>query len=394
MTQLTRRLFKLYNLLSSQTEPPAPITPAAGWGTLPQVSLLMAIGITFISASNILARNGNDQAMLVYWIGLAFMVIPVAMRFVFAEISSAEAIGMLLIFAVVNFISVHMSSPQILRGFDEALHWRTAVDILYNRQLFTPNSMLPVSPLYPGLENATTALVNLSGLTIYEAASTLLMVARVIMLLSLYYLYLEISGSVRVAGLATLVYIGSSTFMYFDAQFGYESLALPLVLICLYMLAHRTRLPGSSQWIWNLLLALIMFAIVATHHMTTYALAGILILWVCIDIGTILFKGQPSAPPWAAFLLVGMIWVWVGLISTNTIGYLTPILNGAANSFYSLLARQSAPRQLFQDLSGESGALLFERIVAILAVLIWGLRCHWVCWNGGGVTRNWPLRPH
>lgn len=359
--------------LQWEESPMPPAQPAAGWGSFPQVSLLMAIGIVIISAGNIAARSGVEQAMLIYWIGLSLLVVPVTLRLASDNISSGEAVWLLAFFAVLSYGAIHLCSPLFFRGFDEALHWRTAYDILSTHHLFTHNSMLPVSPLYPGLESATSALVMLSGLTIYEAASVLLIFARLIMVLGLYFLYQELSGSVRVAGIATLIYTGSSTFMYFDAQFGYESLALPLVMLCLYMLIYRNRLHGPALWIWNFLVVIVLFAIVATHHMTTYAFTGILILWVSMDILTLLYKGQPSAPPWAAFLLVALTWVWVGVISTNTMEYLAPILNGAVSSFYDLIAGYSPPRQLFRDSSGASGAMLLERVIAILSVLLAGM---------------------
>ncbi len=49
-------------------------------------------------------------------------------------------------------------------GFDELLHYRTVDNILTTRHLFSPNSLLPVSPYYPGMETVTAVLVQLTGL--------------------------------------------------------------------------------------------------------------------------------------------------------------------------------------------------------------------------------------
>ncbi len=351
-----------------------------GWGYLPWVSLIMATGLAFTSASNILARNGSPDAMYYYWIGLVLIIVPVSIRFVSTSLGHSEAIGILLAFGVVSYVASYLRSPIVFRGFDDSLHWRTASDILYSGHLFTPNTMLPVSPLYPGLENVTTALVNMTGLSVFDASSLVLVVSRLIMMLALFFLYYQLSNSARIAGIATLVYTGSSTFMYFESQFGYESLALPLLLLGLFLMVRRTDLQPAVRWVWNIILALLLFSMVATHHMTTYAFIIILILWVCTDIVAVLLKEKSTSPFWMLVLLVIMVWVWAGAISTNTNSYLSPIINGAINSFLSLVAGQSSARVLFRDSAGE-GAVLFERVIAITSVLLLGFGLLFGVWQ-------------
>ncbi len=47
-----------------------------------------------------------------------------------------------------------LTSPLHFYLYDEFLHWRTENDVIASGHLFTPNSLLPVSPYYPGLEIA------------------------------------------------------------------------------------------------------------------------------------------------------------------------------------------------------------------------------------------------
>lgn len=341
----------------------------------------MAIGLACVSISNILARSESANAAYYYYIGLVLIVLPVSVRFISSNVTQSEAIGMLLVFGTMTYLASYLRSPIVFKGFDDSLHWRTASDILYSHHLFTPNTMLPVSPLYPGLESVTTALVNLSGLSIFDAASVILLVSRLIMVLALFLLYRELSGgSVRTAGIATLVYTGSSTYMYFESQFGYESLALPLVLLGLFMMLRRRSIQGLPRWNWNILLMGLLFSVVATHHMTTYAFLLILVLWICADIIAVLLKEQSTAPFWVLVLLMAMIWVWAGAISTNTNSYLSPIINGAVNSLFNLLTGQSPARVLFQDSAGE-GAVLLERVITISSVLFLGFGLLFGLWQ-------------
>ena len=56
-----------------------------------------------------------------------------------------------------------LHSPTGFTHFDEFLHWRSALDVVERQRLFVPNSLLPISPHYPGLEIVTLApLTNLA----------------------------------------------------------------------------------------------------------------------------------------------------------------------------------------------------------------------------------------
>jgi hypothetical protein len=53
-----------------------------------------------------------------------------------------------------------MHSPIHFTFYDELLHYRTAANILETGFHFQENPLLPVSPLYPGLENVAVALAS------------------------------------------------------------------------------------------------------------------------------------------------------------------------------------------------------------------------------------------
>ncbi|MGO8126703.1 hypothetical protein ACC728_37930, partial [Rhizobium ruizarguesonis] len=86
---------------------------------------------------------------------------------------------------------------------------------------------LPVSPLYPGQELITSELVNLSGLSVFAAGLIVLATARMMLMLALFLLFEKITDSARIASIACLIYIGSSTFLLFDVHYSYESMAIP-----------------------------------------------------------------------------------------------------------------------------------------------------------------------
>lgn len=369
MSSIGRTINNLIHLPLKWERPVQTESPRVGWGALPWVGVIASLGVLSISVACSLSLNGSVGATTFYWIGLTLLYMPVAVRFIINDVSRQESVGMLIILSIGTFLVSYFNGPLVFKGFDEFLHWRTAYDILENHRLFTTNSLLPVSPHYPGLESVTTALVNMTGLSITDAGFLAIAASRLVMMLGLFLLYEKLTQSVRVAGIATLVYMGSSTFAYFDSQYGYETLALPLMIVCLYTILRRSDASGTARWVWNIVSLLVMFAIVVTHHVTSYMLVIFLLVWTGADL-VIRWLGKKSATPlgMVAWLVI-LLWLWVAFAAPDTISYLTPIVNGALNSFYGILTGTSATRQLFQNAAGQ-GAIVVERVLGILSVLI------------------------
>ena len=344
---------------------------AIGWGHTSLVSVVIAFGVLLISFACALGRLGVERwSTLFYWLGLMLLVVPASVRFISLNLSRTEAVGIILIISAGTFLVSYMRSPTIFRGFDEFLHWRTSYDILESGRLFTPNSLLPVSPLYPGLENITTALVNLTGFSIVDASAIVLLVSRTIMVLGLFLFYERIFKSYRAAGIATLVYMGSSTFLYFDVQFGYESVALPLAIMSMLMLLYRGDGDRKSNMKWTLVIGLVSFAIVVTHHVTSYIFIAFYIIWSCAYIySKVLGSGGTVLVLDVAILNFLIVVFWVLTVASETVPYLSQILNGSLNSLFDLLIGSSGPRNLFVNSAGE-GAILYERFFALGSVFV------------------------
>jgi hypothetical protein len=349
----------------SETDQPA----SSSWGWLAVFSVIMAIGVFLLTIAGTLSRKGSGWAIPLFWIALALIFSPPAARFISRNISRTEGVGLIIILSIGTYLANYLRSPILFRAFDEFLHWRTAYDIIQSGALFTPNSMLPISPFYPGLENVTAALVSLTGLSIMEAGAVILVTARLIMLLGLFLLFERLSGSVRTAGIGTLIYMGSSTFFSFDAQYGYESLALPLAIMVVFMLYRRGVHEKHWRPGWNILTAIAAFAVVATHHVTTYMLVALLLVWACTDIFTHFREGITNNPLDLGFWTFALGVVWIATVATSTVGYLTPFINDSLNSFYGVLTGTSKARQLFVDSAGGS-AISLDRVLAIASVLV------------------------
>jgi hypothetical protein len=381
MAKLLRKINSLVNI-PLQWEAEHPIHgDSSGWRHTSIVSVVISFGVLLISFACVLGKIGIENwSVLLFWVGLVLIVFLAAARFMSIDLSRTEAVGIIIVLGVGSFLVYYMRSPTIFKSFDEFLHWRTAYDILKNNHLFTPNALLPVSPLFPGLENVTAALVSLTGLSIIDAGAVVLLVSRVIMMLALFLFYEHIFRSFRAAGIAVLVYMGSSTFLYFDTPFAYESVALPLAIMCMWMLLYRGDEDRLGRLKWSLLIGLVSIAIVITHHVTAYMFTFLYIIWTCAYIyDRIVGNGKTTlvldAAIWNFVLSIG----WVILAAGETVPYLSDILNGSLNSIYELLIGNSRPRLLFVNSAGET-AIIHERIFAFGSVLILGLGLMFGLW--------------
>ncbi len=92
--------------------------------------------------------------------------------------------------------------------------------------------------------------MTITGMSPATAPAVVVGAARLVLMASMFLLFGRITGSARTAGIATAIYAGNFNFLYWGAQFSYESLALPLLVVVLMALSERgaTRGSGVAEW--------------------------------------------------------------------------------------------------------------------------------------------------
>jgi hypothetical protein len=363
-------------------EPREPGTPERrrtfdpGWS--PALAATSALGLLVIATGDALSRSTISSRQLPFWVGLLLIYVPIAVRLVTPKPSRDECLVLVMLLGLALYAVKLFFAPFGFLFADELAHEPNAHSILQTHHLFHETSILPVTAYYPGLESVTAAVASLSGLSVFGAGVIVVGVARVIMILALFLLFERVSGSRRAAGCGVLVYAANSNFVFFDAQYAYESMALPLMLAVLFATAEWRV--SQKRRDWSVLIGLLIVAIVVTHHVTSYALAGFLIA-LCLVYAWWRPDRLREAPIRLAVFAVVAVLVWVLTAATATIDYLWPVLRDAMRSTYQTLQGQTAPRQLFA--SGGYQPPILERLTGILTVLllfggsIIGLRVLW-----------------
>jgi hypothetical protein len=255
-------------------------------------------------------------------------------------------------------------SPLSFTFTDELLHLRSTVDVLQTGKLFTVNYGLPISPRYPGLEEATSALVSVTGMPVFAAGLIVAGIAHLLFICLLYLAFWCFSRSYRVAGIAALAYNCTPTLDSFDAMFVYETLALAFLgLAVLAAWRTATEKSGADRARWFILAVLAVFATVVTHHVTSYMLVGSLFL---VAFASLLTR------TWRTTLKVGALAVisaaavacWVIYVAPSTVSYFRPTLEGIAQGLDSLQSGSSS------GAPSTSAAPLGNQVLEGLAVLI------------------------
>jgi hypothetical protein len=374
---------------------PAPVKPSSDVGArrsfklgkvgqFPAIALCAAIGLLVCSVANALARATLGPPSLIYWAGLLIIALPVFFRLSSAKPSARERFALVLLLGLALYC-VKVVHDSIFFTFpDEFVHAFNAQRIATEHHLYHFNPALPVTPHYPGLEGATSALMMLTGMSSFGAGIILVGAARLTFVAALFLLFARLSGSARGAGLGVAIYAGSSNFMLWGAQFSYESLSLPLFVVVLMAFVERDAARPSWRGAWAVPIVLGIFAIAITHHLTSYALAFVLVALAVLY--RVLKVEKPN--PWPlALLATGVAVGWLLIAASSTVGYLFPVLGEAVKAIFQTASGESAPRTLFHSAASASDAVGVTptpaRAVALFAVLIlaagaaFGLRQVW-----------------
>jgi hypothetical protein len=353
----------------------------AGWGWLPAIGLTTGFSLLAIGVCDGAARANLHWAETAFWIAIAGLYFPIAFRLVWPKVGERERIGLVLLLGAALYVVKVLASPLGFTLFDEFLHWATAAQIMDEHRLFGMNPLLPASPFYPGLELVTTALAELSGIPIFPCGLLTIGLARIVFVSAVYLFFRRISGSSRVAAIAVLIYT-EADFVFFAAQFAYESLALAFVGLALTADAFAEHLsasrPRSANAVTDLdgasvppmiATALFLLAAAVTHHLTSYFLAAFFCAIALFTAMRPVCAGGRTRAAAIAVIAVCVSVGWNAVANNEVSNYILPILKSGMSEVWQLVVGGSGSRTLFVSDSGDI-APLWKRAVMLSTVML------------------------
>jgi hypothetical protein len=348
--------------VQSETTPPA----SADW--IAGLCLTCALAILLIALGQGAARRGEGAASALFWGGVVLLLLPTASRIAWPRVARGERLGLLLLLVECLFLYRLLYSPTSFVNFDEMLHWISAHDVLYRRQLFLDNALLPIGPHYPGIELVSTALANLAKLSVFPAATLVIAVLRAVFIAALFLFFETLGKSARLAAVGCLAYMGCDNYVGFDSMFAYETLGIVLCILAMMVEARTASRNGEGGARALGLLTALLAGLAVTHHVSAFACAVYFAALLTVEAfrrdmpGETRRLGFLAATTLAAILLP---LAWMMMSGDQLFAYLGPRIDNAANSVARVLAgnhdtsaallnghRTPDPRRLFVSENG------------------------------------------
>jgi hypothetical protein len=340
-----------------------------------------------------------------YWAGLLVAYLGVMALGLAGRPDARRHLLALAILGAVLWLPYFLRSPDRLLFVDELYHRDILARILETgHAVGQPVTLFPLPGTFPGLEHATVALIGLSGLSMDDAIRAITLTIHAVIPAVAYLAARGLGLGRRGAFVAALVYAANTSFPFFHSVFSYETLGILLFLATLALLALHggTPVPAADaprrgpfgslradrRRMALLLIALpVLAAIAVTHHVSSYVLAGTLVVaWLAARLAR-----SAAATPIRdlAIASIGFSLAWL-VVSFDRVGtYLgTSVLARIETIVTTLFIERSQPRPLFanadQPQLERMLAFSYPPLVLVLAAL--GV---WVAWQHRGRSVLW-----
>src|SRR5664280_1020096 len=220
-------------------------------GRTPEIALGMTVGSLIVAIGFAGSRSSQHWASYLFWLGQVIIyAVPAGFLLLRKSILRVEATAIAFLMPLTTYLVLLYYSPTRFLFVDEFSHVQTAQTILATHHLFHDNTVLAPSPQFPGLEIVTTAIVNVTHLSIIASGLIVAGTAHVLIGLAVFFLMAHLTGNHKVAAVATVVYATSPHFQFFDSYFIYEAIALPFFILLLLAVARMLDERGSVANVW------------------------------------------------------------------------------------------------------------------------------------------------
>ncbi len=354
----------------------------------------MAAVVTGYHSGESAVSNMSEFAW--FWIGLLLLTLPLAGLVGRRATPSSIRTALLVLYGLVSYAPKLLRNPASPLYHDEFAHWLETHDILKTGKPFNPNPLISIIARYPGLHAATAELVRATGLSIWHSATLLLLLFHVALVIGIAELAQALGFNNRTAALVAILYGCNSSFLYFDTQYAYESMAITLTV---WALVSYVRAIGSQPWrrraAWPVLTMVLSAGTVITHHLSALILVVIMALISLALSLPWLASGEQwirtAVTAWSMTLFTTMMaGAWSYFVAPRTISYLSPYVGQGFSQLLHLAQGSGGGRQLF----GASLSPWWEQksaylvIVFALALAVGGLLLMRTWIKSGGLPRG------
>lgn len=334
-------------------------TPGNIWLSASAVLGTSALGLFLISrAFDLHSRSG--LVALLFWGGFATILLPFFFVLTRPWQKDRETLLILTIGVVAVYLIRAIRYKYSIGLDDEWAHYRQLIVTLATGNPFSYNSILPIVGHYPSLAWLISGFVRMTSLSPTTAALVGVGIAKVLAIISVFYVAREFSKSRLTSALVTMLFFAAPTMVFFDSQYAYESLGISLAVSAYSMALMYFR--GHSQLArrWWLAGFIVMCALATgTHHLSSFFMLLSILM-------TLLWEAFQNDEPWKRLLLTFLI--ALSMVSTYTYlvarGALRYIANQSVAPFLDFLSgNKNSLRLPFQSAALQTP--LFEVIISL-----------------------------
>lgn len=194
-------------------------------------------------------------------------------------------------------ISLFGALPKVLRDpsgplfSDEFAHQRQVIETFRQGDVGHTSTMVSIAQQFPGLHQAISAVAQLTGLSLWTVSLAVVIAAHTLSTLGIARLIRALGGSQAGAMTGAVVFTLNPSWVFFDTQVAYESLALPLAIWCLAEAVAACQAgerdqrdgpapldrPMGERWRHAGGAVLAGAATVVTHHLAAIVLCALLL---------------------------------------------------------------------------------------------------------------------
>ncbi len=324
--------------------------------------LVVTLGVFAQAEIGYLGRTSGTFPAPLYFLSLCAIYTPAVVIVASHRYGNGAKVWLTLYSSVAQLIGRFALWPDQFVYHDEIIHQQNVQSINATGHLFGSNWLLPVTPYYPGLEITTSAVQQMTGLSLHTAGIVVLVMARVIMTLALIRIVALVSHSVTVACLAAVIFATNPQFVFFYSLFSYQSLALPLAFFAVYVFAIRRTSLGLVGLAPT---AAVVAGLALTHHLTAVGL--VLLFWGWWVLSAI------AKRPVCQLLEISLIstvivGAWTLVARAEIVPYIGDVVRTDFASLVALAEGKSA-HHFFTDFANNRSPL-WEILIALAAVLI------------------------
>jgi hypothetical protein len=357
------------------------MAPTAVWGGF-------VVGTVLLAYSYSIAARRPDADGLhfhLFWAGELVFLVPAFLHLLDRRTSTRSRLVIVVATALFDAVPKYLRDPSFPIFHDELFHSRQAEAVLTSGASFQSTPIIGIIKFFPGLHTLAASLAALTGTRLFVIEIALLVTFRILVLIGMFVLAERITGSAYVGSLAAFAYAANPSFLFFDAQFSYESLAIVLLVWTLAAVAALQAADSRRRVLgWSIFAVGAGLACVVTHHLSSYGLALALLAIAIASVASAVRGrsswGSATASSAVAVVVAAGAVVWLLFIATNVFAYLAPHISGGFSEIARLINHEQQSRILFSKSTAPSYeqaaafATPIVAFVAVLVVLVWGRR--------------------